>query len=445
MAVKFSAKELFMFQLSMTPTLQKAFDILERGTDHVFITGKAGTGKSTLLMKYRQKIQQLGGDLVVLAPTGVAALNVEGQTIHSFFGFAPNISSEEVAVEARRRRNKELYRALVEIVIDEISMVRSDLLDFIDVFLQTVRQSPLPFGGVRMIFFGDLYQLPPVVTNHERAEFAQLYKTPFFFGSKVMQRIQQESLFEGLQVIELDHIFRQQDSRFIDILNAVRTQTATRDHLDHLNSRVNADIDFSQAIILTGRRDSADRLNQIHLSDLESMGQEYLGTISGKFSRGYLPTQEKLVLKAGARVMFVANDPHKRWVNGTLGTVIKTSSSEVMVRIDNGELETVSPYTWELSKMVFNSLTGQLERETLGSFKQLPITVAHAVTIHKAQGKTFDYSVVDLSHGAFAYGQTYVALSRSTSLEGLSLTSPILERHILMDPTIVTFMRDYAL
>jgi ATP-dependent DNA helicase PIF1 len=434
-----------MFELTITPTLQTALDTLERGTDHVFITGKAGTGKSTLLMQYRQKIQQLGGDLVVLAPTGVAALNVEGQTIHSFFGLAPNISIDEVAAEARRRRNKELYRTLVEIVIDEISMVRSDLLDCIDVFLQTVRQSPLPFGGVRMIFFGDLYQLPPVVTSQERAEFAQLYETPFFFGSQVMKRIQQEGLFEGFQVIELDHIFRQQDSRFIDILNAVRTQTATQDHLDHLNSRVNADIDFSQAIILTGLRDSADRLNHIHLSDLESLGQEYSGTLSGKFPRGYLPTLEKLVLKAGARVMFVANDPHKRWVNGTLGTVIKTSQGEVIVRIDNGELETVTPHTWELSKMVFNSLTGQLERETLGSFKQLPITVAHAVTIHKAQGKTFEYSVVDLSRGAFAYGQTYVALSRSTSLEGLSLTSPILDRHIMMDPTIVTFMRDHAL
>jgi ATP-dependent DNA helicase PIF1 len=425
----------------LTPTLDQALQVLEKGTDHVFITGKAGTGKSTLLMEYRRRVQQLGSDLVVLAPTGVAALNVAGQTIHSFFGFAPNATFLEVESEAKTRRNKTLFRALVEIVIDEISMVRSDLLDCVDVFLRTVRQSPLPFGGVRMIFFGDLYQLPPVITSQERAEFKKLYHTPFFYGSKVMQLIQKESLFDGLQIIELDHIFRQQDTEFVNILNAVRTQTVTQTHLDLLNTRLNAEIDFEMAITLTGTRSRADRLNTFHLSTLNTSTQDYTATFSGKFSKNHFPTLPTLVLKAGVRVMFVANDPNKRWVNGTLGTVVKTTPNEAFVRIDSGELEKVSAFTWELSKMTFNKSAQRLDRVVIGSFKQLPLMVAYAITIHKAQGKTFDYSVVDLTEGAFSYGQTYVALSRATSLQSLSLTAPILMEHVLMDPEVANFFK----
>lgn len=426
-----------------TQALTSAFSVLEKGTDHVFITGKAGTGKSTLLMKYREKLRSLGHELVVLAPTGVAALHIEGQTIHSFFGLAPNASVEETIATARRHRKKELFRTLTEIVIDEISMVRSDLLDCIDIFLQTIRQSPLPFGGVRMIFFGDLYQLPPVVTSYERESFMQLYESPYFFNAKVMDRVLHEELFGGLQLIELDHIFRQQDTSFIQILNAIRNQSVTFDHLELLNTRVGADINFDTAIVLTSRRNSAQRLNQKHLDSLGSSYEEYSATVTGNFPSSYQPTPEILQLKKGARVMFVANDTQKRWVNGTLGTVLEVLPSTVLVRLDSGEQEVVTPHTWDVSRMVLGTDSQQLEREVLGSYKQLPLTVAHAITVHKAQGKTFQDSVVDLRDGMFAFGQAYVALSRVQSLQGLSLTAPFHTKHIHVDASVKHFLSNF--
>lgn len=452
-------------ELVITTKLSEAFDVLERGTDHLFITGKAGTGKSTLLTSYRQKLRDLGEELVVLAPTGVAALNVEGQTIHSFFNFAPNASLDEAVTAAKRHRKKELFRSISEIVIDEISMVRSDLLDCIDIFLQTVRLSPLPFGGIRMVFFGDLYQLPPVVSWQEKAEFAKLYSSPYFFGAKVMDRLLNEGLYGGLQLsaqsgsihgsqtntygslklIELDHIFRQTDSNFIEILNAIRNRSMTDEHLDRLNSRVQAEIATDQAIILTGRRDTALELNWEHLASLKTGLGEYVGEVTGTFPKGHLPTEESLSLKVGARVMFVANDSQKRWVNGTLGTITKLRAGEAVIRLDSGDIELVTPYTWELSKMVFNPDSQQLERETLGSFKQLPITVAHAITIHKSQGKTFDNLIIDLRRGMFAHGQAYVALSRCRTLEGMSLTAPLLKQHVMMDPQVGIFMNQFYL
>jgi len=444
-------------ELILTSKQSEAFNALERGTDHLFITGKAGTGKSTLLTTYRNKLQDLGQELVVLAPTGVAALNVDGQTIHSFFNFAPNASLDEAVTAAKRHRKKELFRSLTEIVIDEISMVRSDLLDCIDIFLQTVRLSPLPFGGVRMVFFGDLYQLPPVVSWQEKTEFAKLYSSPYFFGAKVMDRLLHEGLYGGLQssaagssygalkLIELDHIFRQTDTSFIEILNAIRNQSMTAAHLEQLNTRVQAEIATDQAIILTGRRDTALELNWDHLASLKSGLGEYVGEVTGTFPKGHLPTEQSLSLKVGARVMFVANDSQKRWVNGTLGTITKMRGGEVVVRLDSGEIELVTPYTWELSKMVFNQDSNMLERETLGSFKQLPITVAQAITIHKSQEKTFDHLIIDLRRGVFAHGQAYVALSRCRTLEGMSLTAPLLKQHVMMDPQVGTFMNQFSL
>lgn len=426
--------------LIITDGLSLAFDALERGTDHLFITGKAGTGKSTLLTTYRNKLRDLGQELVVLAPTGVAALNVDGQTIHSFFNLAPNATLDEAVAAAKRHRKKELFRGLSEIVIDEISMVRSDLLDCIDVFLQTVRLSPLPFGGVRMVFFGDLYQLPPVVSWQEQHEFSKLYSSAYFFGAKVMDRVLHEGLYGGLKLIELDHIFRQSDSYFIEILNAIRTQTMTLEHLEHLNARVNAEIATDQAIILTGRRDSALELNWDHLASLSGSLGEYVGEVTGNFPKGHLPTEQSLSLKAGARVMFVANDSQKRWVNGTLGTITKLKAGEIVVRLDSGEIELVTPHTWELSKMVFNQDSQSLERETFGSFKQLPVCVAQAITIHKSQGKTFDHLILDLRRGVFAHGQAYVALSRCRTLEGMSLTAPLIKKHVMMDPQVSVFM-----
>jgi len=423
-----------------TPELEAAFAKLKTGSQHVFITGKAGTGKSTLLTRYRDYLHSLEQELVVLAPTGVAALNVDGQTIHSFFQLAPNGSIEEAKASARRQRKRGLYKQLTEIVIDEISMVRADLLDCIDVFLKTVRNSPLPFGGVRMIFFGDLYQLPPVLTRHEAAEFSQLYETEYFFSAKVMRELLYESMF-GMEVIELDRVFRQQDDHFLTILNAIRNQEATPEILNSLNARVGIDLTEHQPIVLTGLRNKAHQLNQQHLAGLSGKQATFWADISGAFLKGYSPTDEELTVIEGARVMFTANDSAKRWVNGSLGTVVGVSDQSVEVELDEGETVTVLPYTWEVAKMIFSPERGVLERETIGSFKQLPITIAHAVTIHKAQGKTFDYSVIDLSGGMFAHGQAYVALSRSRSLTGLSLTRPIREKDIIMDRRVLQFIK----
>jgi ATP-dependent DNA helicase PIF1 len=423
-----------------TPQLDKALHELRSGTSHLFITGRAGTGKSTLLEKFREEADR---PVVVLAPTGVAALNVHGQTIHSFFKLFPNASLDDAKSSARRDKRKELFASLTELVIDEISMVRSDLLDCMNVFLQQIRGDRRPFGGVRMVLFGDLYQLPPVVSSREREEFYQLYESPYFFGSQVFA-----SLLEGdvgaLKMIELEHIFRQSDAAFIEVLNNVRTKTVTEAHLKLLNSRVGAPI-AAKTIVLTGRRDTAQQLNDTHIAGVSGEAVEYQGRVEGKFPEGSLPTQMVLGLKAGARVMMVANDSKKRWVNGTLGTIIMLGKESVVVQTDEGDEYVVEPFRWELSQVKYDVLTRKLEREIVGSFSQLPLMVAHAVTIHKAQGKTFDRVCIDLQHGSFAHGQTYVALSRCRTLEGMSLTQAVTRSHIMMDSNVSKFLAQLQL
>ncbi|MBI2119438.1 MAG: AAA family ATPase [Elusimicrobia bacterium] len=417
---------------------QKALDAIE-SQKNLFITGKAGTGKSTLLNYFRQHTQC---KVVVLAPTGVAALNVQGETIHSFFGFKPDITLEKIKKLKERRAC--LYQEIEAIIIDEISMVRADLLDYVDRFLRlNAKSSRLPFGGVQMILIGDLYQLPPVVISKEKKIFETHYESPYFFDSRVFRA-------HPMEMIELEKIYRQKDQSFIELLNAIRNNTVTEDQLKILNSRVGAKLsavkEADYTVHLTPTNAMASEINAAHLSRLKSRVHTYSAEISGRFESHAYPADATLQLAKEAQVMLLNNDSGGRWVNGTLGRVEaierdkETGEDMVQVRLSSGLVEDVQPYTWDIFHFTFNSETQIIETETLGSFKQYPLKLAWAVTIHKSQGKTFDRVVINMGHGAFAHGQTYVALSRCTSLEGMTFVKPVQKTHIWTDWRIVRFM-----
>ncbi len=428
--------------IELSPEASAALKLFEETRQHVFLTGRAGTGKSTLLQHFRHTTRKR---LAVLAPTGVAAVNVQGQTIHSFFGFGIGITPEK----ARRRATakKQLYRNLQTIVIDEISMVRADLLDCINAFLRlNGPRTNEPFGGVQMIFIGDLYQLPPVVQADEEALFTTHYPSPFFFDANVFQQLQ-----TPFDVVQLTKVYRQRDAHFVDLLDAVRTATLDRQQLDALNARYHADltgIDREQYVGLVTTNAMADRINALHLDRLEQPAYSFKGTVNGTFNRPQLPTDETLVLKAGARIMMLNNEPRGNWVNGTLGHVsdIEDGDDAISIRVDleSGYTGKILPFTWESIRYTFNPRTQQIESEVVGSFTQYPLRLAWGSTIHKAQGKTFDRVVVDLGRGTFAPGQAYVALSRCRTLEGLVLRKPLRPEHVQIDPRVQVFFERVA-
>ena len=430
--------------LDFNEEFSSAFELIENTRTNVFVTGRAGTGKSTLLQYFRHRNQK---KIAVLAPTGVAAINVKGQTIHSFFMFRPDITPDTVDEIYVIKKKRELYAKLETLVIDEISMVRADLLDCIDMFLRLHGPKPsLPFGGVQMVFFGDLYQLPPVVRFDEQTIFKTVYKTSYFFGAKVFE------LFE-FQVLELKEIYRQKDERFIKILNAIRHNNLTADDLKILNARFQRGVDdYKQDdffVSLTTTNDLAEKINSQKLSQLPGEVYKYTGTISGEFEKKNLPTQQLLELKIGAQVMMLTNDPEKRWVNGTIGKVIEIfpdpdGKDIVMVKLANGLDVDINSFTWEIFQFYYDEDIESLSSRVVGYFSQFPIKLAWAVTIHKAQGKTFEKVILDLGRGTFAYGQLYVALSRCTTLEGIVLKQPIERRHVLLDASVRDFFQSIA-
>lgn len=422
-------------QLELSPEARAALTLFEETQQHVFLTGRAGTGKSTLLQHFRRITRKR---LAVLAPTGVAAVNVQGQTIHSFFGFGPGITVDKARRRATAKR--QLYRNLQAVVIDEISMVRADLLDCIDEFLRmNGPRDGEPFGGVQMIFIGDLYQLPPVVQADEAELFTTHYVSPFFFDANVFKQI-------PFDLVQLIKVYRQRDAHFVDLLDAVRTATLDTQQLQALNACYNADlsgINREQYVGLVTTNAMADRINAMHLDRIDKQAYAFKGTLNGTFNRPQLPTDETLTLKAGARIMMLNNEPRGRWVNGTLGNVIEidTDDSPTSIRV---ELESdyegkIQPYTWESIRYAFNPRTQQIESEVVGSFTQYPLRLAWGSTIHKAQGKTFDHVVVDFGRGTFAPGQAYVALSRCRTLEGLVLRRPLRREHVKIDPRVLAF------
>ena len=383
--------------------------------------------------------------MVVLAPTGVAALNVQGETIHSFFRFKPDITLQKIKKLSGKRTR--IFKEIDAVIIDEVSMVRADLLDCVDKFLRlNAADSKQPFGAIQMIFIGDLYQLPPVVTASEKEIFRSHYQSQYFFDAAVFQEF-------PIEFIELEKIYRQKDKKFIGLLNAIRNNSITDQDLSLLNRRVGADLTADKnsgyTVHLSTTNKTAAEINAGHLNRLKTRIHTYSAKIEGDFKEYSYPTDSALRLAVGAQVMLLNNDTAGRWVNGSLGEITQikfnqeANAESVFVRLAEGNIEEVLPFSWEIFHFSFDETTSMIKTETVGSFTQYPIKLAWAITIHKSQGKTFDRVIVDMGRGAFAHGQTYVALSRCRSFEGISLVRPLRKSDILMDRRIVQFVTNH--
>jgi ATP-dependent exoDNAse (exonuclease V) alpha subunit len=421
--------------LERTNKFNEALDHIENSTDSVFITGKAGTGKSTLLEYFANTTKK---KYVALAPTGVAALNIKGQTIHSFFNFYIDITPEKIRKDYKVLYKKNIYKNLQMIIIDEVSMLRADLLDCIDTFLQIHGPNPdKPFGGIQMTFIGDLYQLPPVVSKNDHL--LSLYKTPYFFSANALKS-------RKLKTIELDHVYRQKDQDFIDLLNKIRNNSITQQDIDYLNTRVenNGNYPNKTFICLTSTNQKADSINLERLNNIIAETFISEAQLEGDFTKDQYPTSTTLQLKVGAQIMLLNNDQKRRWVNGTLGTIKAISTdihgipSIIVELLCSQKLVSIYKHTWETFKFTFEGT--EIISEKVGSFTQYPVRLAWAITIHKSQGKTFDNILVDLGTGSFAAGQTYVALSRCTSFSGISLLKHIKKTDIKTTSTIARFL-----
>jgi ATP-dependent exoDNAse (exonuclease V) alpha subunit len=409
------------------PTSQflAARSFLDEADGHLFVTGRAGTGKSTLLRCLKDLVND---ELVVVAPTGLAAVNVGGQTIHSFFGFPPRLIRPN---DIRRSRNGRLMRRLKFLVIDEVSMVRSDLMWAIDQSLRVNRGRPRePFGGVRLALFGDLHQLPPVVDEAEMAEHLESeYGGPFFFSIAALRDP------PGTSLLELEQVFRQRDETLLRVLNRIREGDANEADLAVLNEQVHPIRSLSegeQFVILTPTNAAARRINAAYLKALPGRAYEYQAGLTGEFNQAAHPTDEILVLKPGAKVMLLRNDPDRRWVNGTIARISRLEERRVWVDVEGNEHE-IEQVAWENRRYAFDRAAEKIVETVAGTFKQFPLRLAWALTIHKSQGLTLDKVYVDLGRGTFAHGQAYVALSRSRSLEGLALARQLRPSDILFD------------
>ena len=437
----------------------KALDYALRTDKTIYLTGKAGTGKTTFL-KYLKKITHK--KMIVLAPTGVAAINASGETIHSFFHLQPSVylpedarlktdkelddpNKKSVFKYLRFRKSKvELIRNLETIVIDEVSMVRCDIMDAIDKILRAYRDSTLPFGGVQMILVGDVYQLPPIVRKDEQEILGGNYDGLFFFHSKVMERIINEN---QLVYVELQKIYRQKDKEFIELLNRVRVNDMQERDFALFDSKVSSEkqlVDKTNHIILTTTNVKVKYINEKRLSALRTKSRVYEAVVTGAFAEKERPTDTLLELKVGAQIIFIRNDKEKRYHNGKLG-VIKYMNDEYLLietETNNGDKYdvTVYPETWKSVSYNWNQATNVIEEKILGTFEQFPVKLAWAITVHKSQGMTFDRVVADIGN-SFEIGQVYVALSRCTSLEGLVLSSKIKPKSIITDPKVMEFSK----
>jgi len=521
---KEEAEKEFYKNLKLSDESKDVIDTLENSGENLFITGRAGTGKSTLLGYFRNTTKK---NVVVVAPTGVAALNVRGQTIHGFFKFKIGMTVQDVK-KITAEVDQKMYKKIDMLIIDEISMVRADLFDCIDRFLRLNGKNPAePFGGVQIVVIGDLFQLPPVVGPGEGYIFETKYESPYFFDAPAYKQ-------GGFQVIELTQVYRQQDPVFIDILDKIRTGEADMQHVEYINRmclEVNgkkvtmtdvqtADIVVSDSLYVNdegipidgeerdeegniivksnmmskkeeliqdlkkefdlsgikglsfGMKTStdsagvsvvgnsyiadasikkltvylvttnalADKINTEKLEEIKTPSKTYKGALVGRFEQKNAPAPEQLVLKLGAQVMTLKNDPSGKWVNGDIGTVEKLLDASVRVRFEDGRVEEVIGDTWEMVRYEYDELHDQLDSEVVGKYTQIPIKLAWAVTIHKSQGKTFDTAIIDFGKGTFAHGQAYVALSRVRSLQGITLKNPLRAQDVRIDERIRDFL-----
>ncbi|GGA67547.1 hypothetical protein GCM10011490_17670 [Pseudoclavibacter endophyticus] len=419
--------------VTLTPEQQAVFDAIEHSRDHLFVTGRAGTGKSTLLNHLAWHTSK---QLVIAAPTGVAALNVGGQTIHSLFKLPIGVIGSSPIEQSGDVRK--LLNTIDTLVIDEVSMVSADLMDAIDRSLRQARaRTSEPFGGVQLVLFGDPFQLSPVPPRDpdERAYFRDHYRSLWFFDARVW-------LETELRIHTLREIHRQHEDEFRSILTAVRYGQVTADMAARLNGVGAREAPTDGIVTLATRNDAVNRINAQSLDRLPGNSMTAKAEISGDFPGGQYPADEQLDLKVGAQVMLLRNDPDSRWVNGSIGEVTRIERT-VYIEID-GEEHEVEPIVWEKLKYSYSPTTKELKREVVGEFTQFPLRLAWAVTIHKSQGKTYDRAIVDLGSRAFSPGQTYVALSRIRSLEGMFLTRPLHPRDIFVDDDVMRFMRQVA-
>ncbi|MBO4664074.1 MAG: AAA family ATPase [Bacteroidaceae bacterium] len=431
------------------PQFKNAQNLIQFTNQSVFLTGKAGTGKSTFLKYICQNTKK---KFVVLAPTGIAAINAGGSTMHSFFHlpFHPLVPDDtRFSTPSRLKQflkyNKEhikLIKSLELIIIDEISMVRVDVIDFIDRLLRTYSGNfRQPFGGKQMLFVGDVFQLEPVVTRDEQEILNRFWETPHFFSARVFKEMQ-------LVSIELTKVYRQSDNAFISVLDHIRTNNLASHDLELLNTCVDQDVSGENGMFVTlaTRRDVVDSINQTNLNNLEGNPIHFKGEIRGEFPESSLPTLLDLELKVGAQIIFIKNDQDKRWVNGIIGTITGIDlekGDHLYILTDEGKELDVERAMWANVRYTYNEKEKKIEEEELGTFTQFPVRLAWAITIHKSQGLTFSRTAIDFTGGVFAGSMTYVALSRCRSLQGLQLKKPITQSDIFVNPNVVQFAQQF--
>ena len=416
---------------------QMAFDIVANTNTCLFITGKAGTGKTTFIKRIQEEIKK---NFIVLAPTGIAAINVGGETMHSFFGFPLEVLGPHSKIEVSLDKRMLLER-VDTIIIDEASMIRSDMVDGMDRYLRAAFSTHMPFAGKQVVFVGDLYQLPPVVKKGSVDEemLNDLYGTgiPFFYKAHVLKRM-------NLPKIEFRKIYRQNDADFVRVLNKIRIGETKKEDLDILNQRIcksKETKDFS--VTLTAFNNMAIRINEDKLDELDAEEFIYEGKVTGNFKRKDFPVPDKLRLKVGSQVIFCRNDYTHSCANGTIAKVVALTENSIKVRLENGAEFEVDKTTWESTEKVYNRESRKIESKVVGAYSQYPIKLAWAITIHKSQGMTFDRMHLDLTRGTFAPGQAYVAISRMRNLEGLTLSNAIMPHHITLNPEVRAFANSF--
>lgn len=424
-------------ELDMNREFLYALDIMSNTNDSLFLTGEAGTGKSTLVKHFMRNTKKRA---VVLAPTGVAAVNAGGQTVHSFFKFPPKPLTDNNIPMNVSDDNMRLYNAVDTIIIDEVSMVRVDMMDAIDTFLRIHLNDNAPFAGKQIIMVGDLNQLPPVIgSSAEREMITHGHKSEFFFDAAVFER----STFHK---VALTRIYRQKDPVFISYLNKIRNGSISYIEIDELNTRCHKPSRLNPEVVnICTTNAVADYLNSAHLEDVKSEEIVLPGKIEGQFNTKNCPVGENIKVKIGCRVMILVNDPDKKYYNGTIGILEEVNEGEEPSLVVNvgGSRMVISPYTYESKAYTYNPSSKTISTKSIGTFKQYPVRLAYAITAHKAQGLTFDRINIDLGYNAFAHGQSYIAISRCRTLEGVTFSRPFRKSDIIIDKRVAEFMSTF--